>query len=101
MNRKAHFLQFIRHILGIEVLKAFPDTVSEAFAQFVRTHNNLNTQQLDFLQLLQQVIVERERIEKKDLIEVPFTTIHPQGIRGIFSPSEIIEILRITEQLAA
>lgn len=100
-NRKAHFLQFIRHILGIEVLKAFPETVSEAFAQFVRTHNNLNTQQLDFLQLLQQVIVERERIEKKDLIEVPFTTIHPQGIRGIFSPSEINEILLITEQLAA
>ena len=26
-NRKAHFIQFIRHILGIEVLKSFPDTV--------------------------------------------------------------------------
>lgn len=100
-NRKAHFLQFIRHILGIEVLKAFPETVSEAFAQFVRTHNNLNTQQLDFLQLLQQFLVERERVEKKDLIEVPFTTIHPQGIRGIFNASEIEEILSITKHLAA
>ncbi len=30
-NRKARFIQFIRHILGIEILKSFPETVSEAF----------------------------------------------------------------------
>ena len=35
-NRKARFIQFIRHILGIEILKSFPETVSEAFDQFIR-----------------------------------------------------------------
>jgi type I site-specific restriction endonuclease len=46
-------------------------------------------------------IIEREKVEKKDLINAPFTVIHPQGIRGVFSPAEINEILQLTERLAA
>lgn len=100
-NRKARFIQFIRHILGIEILKSFPETVSEAFDQFVRQHSNLGSRQLEFLNLLKNFIVEREKVEKKDLINAPFTVIHPQGIRGVFSPAEINEILQLTERLAA
>ncbi|MDO3377714.1 type I restriction endonuclease subunit R [Geoalkalibacter halelectricus] len=100
-NRKARFIQFIRHILGIEVLKSFPDTVAEAFDQFIREHTNLNSRQLEFLNLLKNFIVEREKVEKRDLINAPFTVIHPKGIRGVFSPAEINEILALTEQLAA
>ena len=100
-NRKAHFIQFIRHILGIEVLKSFPETVAEAFDQFIQQHSNLSTRQLEFLSLLKDVIIEREKVEKKDLINTPFTIIHPQGIRGVFSSAEINEILQLTEQLAA
>jgi type I restriction enzyme R subunit len=100
-NHKAHFIQFIRHILGIEVLKSFPEAVNEAFEQFLRQHTNLTGRQLDFLNLLKNFIVERERVEKKDLINAPFTVIHPQGIRGVFSPAEINEILQLTERLAA
>lgn len=100
-NRKARFIQFIRHILGIEVLQSFPDTVSAAFEQFVRAHTTLNSRQLEFLTLLKNFIVEREKVEKKDLINTPFTVIHPQGIRGVFSPAEINEILLLTERLAA
>jgi type I restriction enzyme R subunit len=100
-NRKAHFLQFIRHILGIEVLKSFPDTVSEAFNQFIQQHSNLSSRQLEFLNLLKGFLIEREKVEKKDLINAPFTVIHPRGIRGVFSPAEIDEILQLTERLAA
>jgi type I restriction enzyme R subunit len=100
-NRKAHFIQFIRHILGIEILQSFPDTVSSAFDQFIRAHTTLNSRQLEFLTLLKNFIVEREKVEKKDLINTPFTVIHPQGIRGVFSPAEINEILQLTERLAA
>jgi type I restriction enzyme R subunit len=100
-NHKAHFIQFIRHILGIEILKSFPETVSEAFDQFVGQHSNLSGRQLEFLNLLKGFIIEREKIEKRDLIHAPFTVIHPQGIRGVFSPAEIAEILRLAETLAA
>ena len=100
-NRKAHLIQFIRHILGIEVLQSFPDTVSGAFDRFIRAHTTLNSRQLEFLGLLKNFIVEREKVEKRDLINTPFTVIHPQGIRGVFSPAEINEILQLTERLAA
>lgn len=100
-NRKAHFIQFIRHILGIEVLQSFPDTVSAAFDRFIRAHTTLNSRQLEFLGLLKNFIIEREKVEKRDLINTPFTVIHPQGIRGVFSPAEINEIVQLTERLAA
>jgi len=100
-NRKAHFIQFIRHILGIEILKSFPETVSEAFEQFIQQHTNLSSRQLEFLNLLKNFIVDREKVEKRDLINAPFTVLHPQGIRGVFSPGEISEILSMTERLAA
>ena len=100
-NRKARFIQFIRHILGIELLKSFPDEVANAFDQFIRAHTTLNGRQLEFLNLLKNFIIEREKVEKKDLINAPFTVIHPQGIRGVFGPTEINEILLLAQTLAA
>lgn len=100
-NRKARFIQFIRHILGIEILKSFPDEVSAAFDQFILAHTTLSSRQLEFLNLLKNFIIDREKVDKKDLINSPFTVIHPQGIRGVFSPAEIHDILQLTEQLAA
>jgi type I restriction enzyme R subunit len=100
-NRKARFIQFIRNILGIEILKSFPDEVSAAFDQFILAHTTLSSRQLEFLNLLKTFIIEREKVEKKDLINAPFTVIHPQGIRGVFSPAEINEVLQLTERLAA
>ncbi|RBL67827.1 restriction endonuclease subunit R, partial [Pseudomonas sp. MWU13-2625] len=75
-NRKARFIQFIRHIVGIEVLQSFPDEVSAAFGQFIRAHTTLSGRQLEFLNLLKNFIIEREKVEKKDLISAPFTVIH-------------------------
>jgi type I restriction enzyme R subunit len=100
-NRKARFIQFIRHILGLETLASFPDTVVSAFDQFIAQHTDLNSRQLEFLRLLKDFIIEREKVEKRDLIQSPFTIIHPEGIRGVFRPAEIDEILQLTEQLAA
>ena len=100
-NRKARFIQFIRHILGIEILKSFPETVAEAFEVFIQQHTNLGSRQLEFLNLLKNFIIEREKVEKKDLINSPFTVIHPLGIRGVFNSTEINEILLLTEMLAA
>ena len=100
-NRKARFIQFIRHILGLETLRSFPESVIEAFNQFIQQHSSLSSRQLEFLNLLKTFVIEREKVEKKDLISSPFTVIHPQGIRGVFSPAEITEILQLTELLVA
>ncbi len=100
-HRKAQFVQFIKHILGIEILESFPETVSKAFDDFIAKHSYLSSRQLQFMDLLRNFILEKGELQKRNLIESPFTLIHPQGIRGVFSPAEIEEILVFTEKLVA
>lgn len=100
-HRRAQFVQFIKHILGIEVLETFPETVSKAFDYFISAHGYLSSRQLQFLDLLRNYILENGDLTKRDLIQSPFTLLHPEGIRGIFSSKEIEEILQFTEKLIA
>jgi type I restriction enzyme R subunit len=100
-HRKAQFIQFIRHILGIEILESFPETVAKSFDTFIQNHSYLSGRQLQFLDLLKSFILEKGELQKRNLIESPFTMIHPEGIRGVFSPQEINEILVLTEKLLA
>ncbi|SFO40898.1 type I restriction enzyme, R subunit [Algoriphagus ornithinivorans] len=100
-HQKAKFIQFIKHILGIEILESFDEQVSKAVQQFIQEHTQLTTRQIEFLHLMRDYIIERGNIEKRDLIHAPFTIIHPKGVRGIFSPGEIKELLTLTEKFAA
>ncbi|MFH1004256.1 MAG: DEAD/DEAH box helicase family protein [Bacteroidota bacterium] len=100
-HRKAVFVQFIKHILGIEILQSFPETVSKAFDDFIAAHSYLTSRQLQFLDLLRKYIIENGVLTRKNLIESPFTLLHPEGIRGVFNPKEIDEILSFTEKLIA
>ena len=100
-HKRAEFTQFIRHILGIEILESFPQTVSKAFEQFVATHRDLSVRQLQFLDLLKGFILEKGDISKRDLIQSPFTMLHPEGIRGVFNPKEIEQIISFTQRLVA
>lgn len=100
-HQKAKFIQFIKHILGIEVLERFDDQVTKAVQQFITEHTYLTTRQIEFLNLLKNYIIEHGSIEKRDLIQAPFTIIHSKGIRGVFSPKEIKDILTLTEKFVA
>ena len=100
-NRSAKFIQFIKHILGLEPIGTFTETVSSAFDDFIRKHNTYGQQQIQFLLTLKTFILRKGTVEKRDLVNAPFTQIHPQGIRGIFKPHEIDEILAFTRKLAA
>lgn len=100
-HRKAKLVQFLKHILGIEILESFPDSVSKSFEQFIAEHSYLNSRQLDFLRLLQTFLIEKGEVVKRDLVNAPFTKIHPDGIRGVFSNREIEEIISFINTLAA
>mgnify|MGYP002784697556 CR=1 FL=1 len=100
-HRKAALVQFIKHILGIEPLESFAETLSKAFNDFVAQHSYLSGRQLQFLDLLKQYVLEKGELNKRNLIESPFTLLHPEGIRGVFNQKEIDEILRLTEKVLA
>ncbi|NUQ25383.1 MAG: DEAD/DEAH box helicase family protein [Saprospiraceae bacterium] len=100
-HRKAALVQFIKHILGIEQLETFAETVTKAFDDFIANHSYLTSRQLQFLDLLKNFVLEKGDVSKRNLIESPFTMLHPEGIRGIFNHKEIDEILSLTEQVLA
>jgi type I restriction enzyme R subunit len=98
-HRKAALVQFIKHILGIEQLETFAETVTKVFDDFIAKHSYLTSRQLQFLDLLKNFVLEKGDVSKRNLIESPFTMLHPEGIRGIFNQKEIDEILRLTERV--
>jgi len=100
-NREAPFLKFIRHILGVEVLKNFPDSVNASIDQFIAEHTTLTSKQLEFLDLLRKFLINNGTIEKKDLVNYPFKAIDSKGILGIFPPKEINEIFELAKELVA
>lgn len=100
-NRRAEFLDFIRHILGLEQLESRLTTVSRAFDEYIARHTDYTALQIRFLQTLRTFVLQTGRVEKRHLVEPPFTRLHPQGIRGVFPPEDIEDILRFAGQLAA
>ncbi len=97
--RQVHFIDLIKHIMGMGDLITFPEKVSVAFSEFIATHNALTAQQIRFIQTLQTFIIQNGKLEKQDLIKEPFTLIHRLGIRGLFTPREQTEILTFTSNL--
>lgn len=100
-NQHAKFMQFVKHILQIEELHSFDETVTLAFDEFIRNHTHLTNNQIEFLNILKKYLIDKGRVEKKDLINPPFTQLHPQGILGVFSPKEIEEIISVIQRIAA
>ncbi|MBU1862786.1 MAG: DEAD/DEAH box helicase family protein, partial [Candidatus Omnitrophica bacterium] len=100
-NKSAKFVQFIKHILGIEEIATFNETVSTLFDEFLKEHNNFGEKQIQFIMTLKTFVLQRGSVAKRDLINVPFTQLHPEGIRGIFKPEEIDEILGLTQKIAS
>lgn len=100
-NKKAKFIQFIKHILELEELSSFTDTVARAFDEFIARHNDFSNQQIRFLLTIKSFILQTGNIKKKDLVSPPFTRLHPSGIRGVFSGSQIDEILSLINEMVA
>lgn len=98
-NRTARFLQLLRHILGLEHISSWEETVSERFDAFIAAHTDLTSLQIMFLRTLNTFVLQRRKIEKRDLVDAPFTGLHPSGIQGLFTAEEIEEILALTGEL--
>ena len=99
-NRRASFLDFIRHILGLAPIARWSEEVTGAFDDFIAEHNTYNDRQIRFLQTVRTFILQSGHVDRADLVAPPFTNIHPQGIRGIFQPNELNEVLDLVAQLS-
>jgi type I restriction enzyme R subunit len=83
-------LSVFRSLVGLDEA-----AVERAFTAFAHKHQ-LTSQQLRFLQLLQNHIVQNGGIELERLYEPPFTTLHAESVDGIFtSPGDVDDLLEI------
>jgi type I restriction enzyme, R subunit len=98
-QHRAKFEQFLRHLVGVETLRPWEDQVSEAFSEFIAKNNAFSARQLQFLSTLKTFMIQNGRVGKGDLVEAPFTNLHPDGVMGLFKPKEIDRILAFTEEL--
>lgn len=97
--RKVQFLDLIKYIMGIGGLVTFSEKVSEAFAEFIAEHNTLAPNQIQFLIVLRDFIINNGELTKKDLVQEPFTKLHARGFLGLFTQQLQTEILSFTNQV--
>lgn len=84
-------LTVFRSLVGLDAA-----AVEQVFTGFVHKHLNLSSQQLRFLQVLQNHIAHNGGIEIERLYEPPFTTIHAESVDGVFTnPGDVDELLDI------
>jgi type I restriction enzyme R subunit len=99
--RTASFKRLIRHVLGVEPLERWSTYVTRKFEEFIAEHTTYAALQIRFVQTLRTFIIQRGRLERRDLVESPFTQLHPQGIRGVFPAQEIEAIMGFATELVA
>ncbi|MCK6507765.1 DEAD/DEAH box helicase family protein [Myxococcota bacterium] len=99
--RSARLVRLLRHVLGLERLPSWPEAVTVAFDEFIAAHTTLTELQIRFLQTLRTFLLQNRRLERKDLLDAPFTQLHPRGIRGVFRGGELEEVLALAEGLVA
>ncbi|WP_417461564.1 DEAD/DEAH box helicase family protein [Kordiimonas sp.] len=89
-----HLDLVIRSIVGME-----KDMVREKFTGFVHAHPSLSADQVRFLDMLQNHIAKNGRIRVEQLLtEAPFTSMHPDGIDGLFDDKDADELIRIARE---
>jgi type I restriction enzyme R subunit len=81
-------LSVFRGLVGLEA-----EAVEKALTAFVHKHPRLSSQQLRFLQVLQNYIAQNGGIELERLYEPPFTTLHAESVDGIFNDKEDVDEL--------
>src|SRR5438034_913816 len=99
--RTASFVQLIKHVLGVAPLERWSTYVTRKFDEFIAAHTTYTALQIRFLQTLRTFILQQRRLERRDLVDSPFTQLHPDGARGVFPARDIEEILGFAEGLVA
>ena len=99
--RTASFVQLIKHVLGVAPLERWSTYVTRKFEDFIAAHTTYTALQIRFLQTLRTFILQQRRLERRDLVDSPFTQLHPDGARGVFPARDIEEILGFAEGLVA
>ncbi|MBX7135836.1 MAG: DEAD/DEAH box helicase family protein [Fimbriimonadaceae bacterium] len=92
-QESAHLDEILRTIIGME-----PEVVKERFTTFVQKNPALSARQTQFVQMLVNHISRYGRLETEKLYDPPFTSLHSDGIDGLFEDeTQVNELLAIVQ----
>lgn len=92
------FVDFLKHALNIVKIPSYEDIVKKAFDAFILEHN-YNADQSRFLRAVQNVFVQRRKIEPADLYEEPFTNFGKDAVDKLFTEEDVNELVKLTKKL--
>jgi type I restriction enzyme R subunit len=94
------FLAFLRHVLNLEGVPDYPSLVIACFNGHLQQHT-YNEEQILFLRVVQNVLIQKRHLNLPDLYEGAFSHFGDGAVERLFSTKEIGDLLQFTEQLAA
>jgi type I restriction enzyme R subunit len=86
---------FVRSLVGMD-----REAAKEALASFLRGKVP-SANQIEFINLIVDYLTEHGVMPAERLYESPFTDLTPRGPDGIFSPSELGELLAVLDEVRA
>jgi len=86
----------IRELVGME-----SGAVEQHFTDFLHQHPQLTHKQVQFMNLLKQYISEHGSITIDKLYEAPFTHVSHEGIDGVFTTSDVDDLLAVLKPFVA
>jgi type I restriction enzyme R subunit len=92
-------LAFLRHLFGLEGLPNYQDIVRRQFADYIARHP-FNADQIRFLRAVQNVFLQKRKLEVADLYDPPLTQFGRDAVERWFSEAEVEEMLKFANSLA-
>jgi len=80
---------FVRSLLGLE-----REAAQEAFAELL-SRTTLNANQIHFINMIIDYLTKNGTLEPEKLMDEPFTSVHREGVYGLFDEDTVEEIVRI------
>ena len=94
------FLEFLKHVLAIDTLPDYETVVRTAFEKHIAEHQ-YGADQINFLRAVGSVFLSKRKLEAADLYEPPLTQFGRNAADRLFTPSEIEQLIELTDKLAA
>ncbi len=80
----------VREIVGLDA-----QAIEQHFKSFLHSHPTLTAQQVRFMNLLKTYIAQHGSIVIEKLYDAPFSSIAHDGIDGVFTPEDVIELVAV------
>ncbi len=91
-------LEFLRRLLEIDGIPDYGDIVRRQFEAYIAGHP-FNADQIRFLRAVQNVFLQRRRLELADLYEPPLTSFGADAVERWFTTDQVSEMLAFVETL--